>query len=163
LLAAALAGCSGDGERAWRHADEAWRRREAHAFRQWRALDAATPWGSQAAARLAEADAGYRRGIARLGAGQPDAREALAAAAALGPMDPALYLPLARACRDRGLDERAATLYRTFLSQAPPGRDADDAHAELAASTAGSTSRRCARRSERRRCCPSRWLRCCWR
>jgi signal transduction histidine kinase len=130
---AGLAGCSRDGERAWHQADEAWRRRDAHAYRQWRALDGHSAAGQKALARLAEADAGYRRGIARLAAGQPDAREALAAAAALGPMDPALYLPLARACRARGLDERAATLYRTFLGQAPPGRDADDARAELAA------------------------------
>jgi hypothetical protein len=47
-------------------------------------------------------------------------------------MDPSLYLPLARACRARQLDERAAALYAKFLAQAPPGADADAARAELA-------------------------------
>jgi signal transduction histidine kinase len=51
----------------------------------------------------------------------------------MAPLDPALYLPLARACRDRGLDQRAASLYGKFLAQAPPGPEAEAARAELAA------------------------------
>ncbi len=134
MLTTTLVGCGGDDARSWRRADDAWQRRDAHAWRLWRALDDATPDGRAAHARLRAADADYRRGIASLSAGDTsDARTALAAAAAQAPMDPALYLPLARACRRRGLDERAATLYRSFLGQAAPGRDADAARAELAA------------------------------
>lgn len=133
LLAATLGGCGGDG-RAWRAADDAWRRRDAHAWRLWRALDDGNSAGRAAHERLRAADADYRRGIDALAAGDTNgARRALAAAAAQAPMDPALYLPLARACRERGLDERAATLYRSFLAQAAPGHDADAARAELAA------------------------------
>ncbi len=39
---------------------------------------------------------------------------------ALAPMDPSLYLPLARACRDRGLQLRAADCYRKYLTVAAP-------------------------------------------
>ncbi|HEX4456995.1 MAG TPA: hypothetical protein VIA18_03450, partial [Polyangia bacterium] len=132
LLAATLSGC-GDG-RAWREADAAWRQRDARAWPLWRALDDGNPRGRAAHERLRAADRDYRRGIAALAAGDTNgARAALAAAVAQAPMDPALYLPLARACRDRGLDERAATLYRSFLAQAATGPDADAARAELAA------------------------------
>jgi signal transduction histidine kinase len=133
-LAVLVAGCAAAaGDEAWRRAEAEWQRREAGAFAAWRALDPATPSGAAARRRLAAADAEYRRAIALLAAGDGQARARLAAATAMGPLDPALYLPLARACRDRGLDERAATLYGKFLTQAPPGPEADAARAELAA------------------------------
>jgi hypothetical protein len=118
---------------AWRRAQAAWRAHDPAAWRDWQALDAHGSDGRRAHARLSAADAEYRRGIALLAANQPGAREALRTAAATAPMDPALYLPLARACRDRGLLERAADLYRKFLAAAPAAAAADEARAELAA------------------------------
>jgi signal transduction histidine kinase len=82
-------------------------------------------------AHVEEADAHYRRGIALLAAGQPGGREELAEGARLGPIDPALYLPLARACRDRGWTSRAAEFYRKYLARNPP--DAEAVRAELRA------------------------------
>ena len=63
--------------------------------------------------------------------GDPGARDALASGVALAPMDPALYLPLARACRDQGLSLRAAEYYSKFLSAFPDGDATDSAREEL--------------------------------
>src|SRR5438105_4020692 len=87
---------------AWRRAEELWARRDPGAFRAWRAIDPASAEGRTARRRLDEAELRYRAGIGLLGAGDPGAREALRAGVEIAPMDPALYLPLARACRDRG-------------------------------------------------------------
>jgi len=59
------------------------------------------------------------------------AREEFRGGSRLGAMDPALYLPLARACRDRGLSERAVEFYRKYLATSP--RDAEAVAVELAA------------------------------
>jgi signal transduction histidine kinase len=78
-----------------------------------------------------EADRHYRQGIELLAAGKLGAaREEIRRGTRLAPMDPALYLPLARACRDRGLSERAVEFYRKYLAASP-----DDAQVamELAA------------------------------
>ncbi len=64
------------------------------------------------ASRLGEADRAYRDGIAALEVGSDDAPALLQRGAERGPIDPALYLPLARACRIRGAGERAADFYR---------------------------------------------------
>jgi signal transduction histidine kinase len=133
MLTFALGACARDGERAWRRAEQKWRERDPAAFAAWRQLAPTTPAFATAKRRLADADADYRRAIALVAAGDERARALLARAAATAPLDPALYLPLARACRERGLDDRAAASYRKFLAQAPPGADADVARAELAA------------------------------
>jgi signal transduction histidine kinase len=133
VLAFSLGGCIRNGEREWQRADEMWQRRDPGAFAAWRKLDQSTPWGALARDRLARADAAWRQGIALFALGDSRSREVLARAADLGPLDPALYLSLARTCHARGLDDRAAAMYRRFLAQAPPGADADAAHRELAA------------------------------
>jgi signal transduction histidine kinase len=134
VLVVALVRCAPDGDEAWRHADELWRHRDPGAFAAWHKLDRSTPQGMSAQQRLVKADAAYRRGIALVADGDERARDVLAGAAATAPLDPALYLPLARACHARGLDDRAAALYRKFLAQAPPGKgDGAAARRELAA------------------------------
>src|SRR5882724_10037198 len=71
-------------------------------------------------ARRVEAERHYRAGIAHLGAGDlAAAREEMHRGTQLAPMDPALYLPLARACRDRGLTQRAVEFYQKYLSSSP--------------------------------------------
>lgn len=131
VLVCALAACARDD--AWRRAEAGWRAHDPAAWRDWQALDVHTAAGARAHARLDAADADYRRGIALLAGNRPGAREALRAASATAPIDPALYLPLARACRDRGLVDRAADLYRKFLATTATGADATAARAELAA------------------------------
>jgi signal transduction histidine kinase len=79
-----------------------------------------------------EADRHYKNGIDLLAAGKmAAAREEFRAGARLGPMAPARYLPLARACRDNGLTERAVEFYRKYLATSPP--DAEAVAVELAA------------------------------
>jgi signal transduction histidine kinase len=63
--------------------------------------------------------------------GQAGSRETLVQALALAPMDPALYLPFARACRHRGAVWRAADFYRKYLARNPHGAEAEAARAEL--------------------------------
>lgn len=137
--ALALAGCGGgrDGagsaEERWRRAQAVWReqRELAAGYRLWVAVAPPQPGGGQAQARLRAADAHYRRGIALIAADKPGAREELAAGKAIAPMDPALYLPLARACRDQEINIRAIDYYRWFLSYFPGAAEARAARAEL--------------------------------
>jgi signal transduction histidine kinase len=78
-----------------------------------------------------EADRHYKKGIELLSAGKLGAaRQEIRAGTRLGPMDPALYLPLARACRERGFSERAVEFYRKYLQTSP--RDAETVAVELA-------------------------------
>jgi signal transduction histidine kinase len=133
-VAVLLVGCAPAGERAWRNADELWQRRDPGAFAAWQALDPAQPDGGRARRALALADDEYRHGIALLADGDAAAaRTLLEQAARRAPIDPMLYLPFARACHARGLEARAATMYRKFLAQAPAGADADAARKELTA------------------------------
>jgi signal transduction histidine kinase len=133
-VALLVVGCAPDGERAWRHADELWQRRDPAAFAAWKALDAAQTDGARAHRALAQSDDEYRRGIALLSAGDTvGARALLEEATRRAPIDPALYLPLARACQARGLEERAAAMYRKFVAQAPAGADTAAARRELVA------------------------------
>ena len=127
-----LAACT-ERDRAWPSAERLWQARDARAFAAWRALDPSTPNGARAHDALSRADAEYRRGIALLAAEDPAARQVLEGAAKEAPLDPALYLPLARAYRQRGLDERAAAMYEKFLAQAPASPDAEAARRERAA------------------------------
>lgn len=75
----------------------------------------------------------YRDGVERFERGESGAREALAEGARIAPMDPSLYLRLARACRDREIDLRAAEYYSKFLAAVPEGPDARAAREELRA------------------------------
>src|SRR4051812_6631993 len=79
-----------------------------------------------------EADRHYHAGIKLLESGNlAAARDELHRGTALAPIDPALYLPLARACRDHGLMARAIEFYRKYLATSP--RDATAVAMELAA------------------------------
>lgn len=114
--------------------------RDPAAYRAWTELDPSTPEGTEARALIAEAEPYYREGIAALERGEDDARVHFERAVRIAPMDPRLYLPLARAFRDLGrrspenphLFIRAAEYYRKFLVLLPHDRDAAAARAELA-------------------------------
>src|SRR5262249_43196892 len=101
------------------------------AYATFRELDATTACGKAAHERLDRADALYRRGIEFVEKGNFAAKNQLARAMDLAPMNPALYLPLARACRERGALDRARAFYGKFLQQAPVGSDRDTAQREL--------------------------------
>lgn len=120
-------------ERDWQHAERLWRQgQHSAAFVAWRALSSSQSHGREAHQRLAQADQHYRRAVDWFRTDQPGVRETLLAGMALGPMDPALYLPLARACRARELNWRAADFYRKYLAQNPAPADAAAVREELA-------------------------------
>lgn len=117
----------------WERARQMWSRREAGAFRAWKAVDPESPEGAEAAESLARADERYREGIRLFGEDDTEgSRAALSAGAAIAPIDPALYLPLAEVYRDRGLDESAAKYYRKLIAALPGSPLAERAGAELA-------------------------------
>ena len=137
LAGAGMMGCGPSAEHLdeerWRQAETQWKSGEPTAYAAWRRLDPQQKHGRAAWARMSAADLAYRRAIDLLRTEQPGLRETLSDALALAPMDPALYLPLARACRARGTLWRAADFYRKFLAQSPPLLDAAAARGELAA------------------------------
>jgi hypothetical protein len=108
-------------------------------YPEWRALDERTPEGGEAHRRLREADRHYRAGIELVEAGDPGARDEFQEAVSIGPMDPRLYLPLARAFRGQAelqpdnphLFIRAAEYYRKFLVLAPDDARVPEARREL--------------------------------
>lgn len=110
-------------EEGWRQAESLWRRSEPNAYQAWQKLDPERPFGRVAGTRLRDADVRYRLAVEIVRTGQPGLREPLVEALALAPMDPALHLPFARACRDRGSAWRAADLYRRYLASHPVGPD----------------------------------------
>lgn len=119
---------------ALQRAEALWRSREpSAAYTAFQAIDPASPEGRAASARLRAADQRYREAIRLLRDGDPRAREVLRAGMALAPMDPRLYLPLARASRDQGLLVRAAVFYRKFLAARPDDPEAEAASRELLA------------------------------
>jgi len=118
-------------ETQWHRAEALWKRGEADAYQAWRGLAPQQRYGRQARDRLERADILYRRAVEELRANRAGVRETLLEALALAPMDPALYLPFARACRARGTLWRAADFYRKFLAQHPPVEDANAARREL--------------------------------
>ncbi|MCB9612091.1 MAG: hypothetical protein H6722_06500 [Sandaracinus sp.] len=122
-----------DARRAYGAAEAAWRRGEPQAYAAWAELTEETSAGRDAHERLERAASRYREGVERLERGEGGAREALAEGARIAPIDPALYLRLARACRDRGIDLRAAEYYSKFLAAVPEGPDARAAREELRA------------------------------
>ncbi len=85
----------------------------------------------------AASDEAYRQAIALLASGAPGVRQAFDDAQRKGPMDPHLYLPLARACREHNLP-RAAEFYEKYLTRVPNGREHVAALAELRALDGGS-------------------------
>jgi signal transduction histidine kinase len=119
-------------ETAWYDAEAQWKRGDPTAYHAWRALDPALPRGRAAWAHLREADARYRRAVDLLRADQQGLRETLGEALALAPMNPELYLPFARACRERGSLWRAADFYRKYLVRNPSSPESAQARAELA-------------------------------
>ena len=104
--------------------------RKPGAFREWSAL--AKRDGGEAAVRLAKADATYRAGIAALEQGRDEATPLLRRGAEEGPIDPSLYLPLARACRSRGAGDRARDFYRKASTESDDLATRDAATDELA-------------------------------
>jgi hypothetical protein len=126
--------------REWESAQRRWsEHRDPLAWRAWRELDPETPEGREARRLLADADILYRQGIARVESGDPDARRSFEEAVALAPMDPHLYLPLARAFRGQAdlypdnwrLFYRAAEYYRKFVVLVPDDPEAPAARREL--------------------------------
>ncbi len=115
--------------------------RDPSAHRAWTEIDAGSQEGREARRLLSEAEPHYRRGIERVRRGDPAARESFEEAVRIAPMDPVLYLPLARAFRDQGrrapdnphLFIRAAEYYRKFLALVPHHPATTDARLELAA------------------------------
>lgn len=127
-------------ERAWRDAQARWsEQRDPLAWRAWMELDEATPEGHEARRLLGQADALYRDGIARVESGDADARRTFEQAVLLAPMDPRLYLSLARAFRGQAdlapenphLFIRAAVYYRKFVLLVPDDPEVAAARLEL--------------------------------
>ncbi|MCB9594476.1 MAG: hypothetical protein H6719_17215 [Sandaracinaceae bacterium] len=144
-----LAACAGtepvdgglSGASQWAAARALWHiDRDPAAYRAWIEIDPATPEGREAHRLLAEAEPHYRRGIERVRGGDPEARESFERAVRIAPMDPVLYLPLARAFRDQGRADtdnphlfiRAAEYYRKFIALVPHDPRTEEARAELA-------------------------------
>ena len=134
-----LQGCDGDDPASvheissWEEAQDAWRRRDIDAYRVWMSVDPSTQDGRLATSRAAQADALYRRGLALLAQDDPAARDAFRQGLAIAPMNPALYLPLARTYRDLGIDSRSSEYYAKYLAALPEAPDAALARQELAA------------------------------
>ncbi len=138
-----LAACTSDAAaatQAWHAALRDWEQtRNPAAYGAWLAIDERFPEGQEAHRRIREADRLYRDGIARVAAGDPTAREPFEEAVRTAPMDPRLYLPLARAFRAQAelapdnphLFIRAAEYYRKFLTLAPEDPDHEVARREL--------------------------------
>jgi hypothetical protein len=138
-----LVSCTTDAAAAtqqWHAALTDWEQtRNPAAYGAWLAIDARFPEGQEAHRRIREADRLYRDGIARVAAGDPSARQPFEEAVRTAPMDPRLYLPLARAFRSQAelapdnphLFIRAAEYYRKFLTLTPEDADHDVARREL--------------------------------
>ncbi len=132
----------GDEGARWSAARALWHiQRDPSAFAAWRAVDPATEEGREARQLLAEAEPIYRRGIREVQSGDPAARASFERAFRIAPMDPVLYLPLARAFRARAearpdnpyLFIRSAEYYRKFLTLAPDHPSRARAERELSA------------------------------
>ena len=135
-LLLALSACNGTSRQAWEQARD---RRDPAAYGAWIALDPESDEGREARRRLEEAAPIYRAGVEEVRRGDPDARDTLARAVALAPIDPALYLPLARAFRAQAeahpdnphLFIRAAEYYRKYLTLAVDQPEREAARREL--------------------------------
>lgn len=143
LLALSAAAC-GESDVArrtrWSEALARWETaHEPSSYREWSTLPDGTPEALEARRRLREAERHYRAGIALVESGDPGARVAFEEAVRTGPMNPALYLPLARAFRGQAelqpdnphLFIRAAEYYRKYLALAPEDAHIAEARLEL--------------------------------
>ena len=120
-------------EQAWRLAEKAYQEPgDGSAYRLWAALDPTAPKGREAHRRLAAADQHYQHAMDLFRANAPGVREAMQEGLALGPIDPAHYLTLARLCAERGITFRAVDFYRKYLNQQPAAAQAVQARWELA-------------------------------
>ncbi len=143
VIALVLAACTTDAAAAtlqWHEALTDWEStRNPAAYNAWLAIDERFPEGQESHRRIREADRLYRDGIARVEAGDPSAREPFEEAVRTAPMDPHLYLPLARAFRSQAeqapdnphLFIRAAEYYRKYLTLTPDEPDHEVARREL--------------------------------
>jgi tetratricopeptide (TPR) repeat protein len=145
LVASMLSACGDDGgppsvQAQWEAARALWYiDRDPVAFDAWRAIDPATHEGREARRLLGEAEQLYRQGIREVRAGDEDARLRFERAVRMAPMDPRLYLPLARAFRAQAEERpdnphlfiRAAEYYRKFLVLAPSDPHTDAGRREL--------------------------------
>lgn len=142
-ISALALGCTSDRAQAtaeWHAALRDWEQtRNPAAYEAWLAIDERFPEGQEAHRRIREADRLYREGISRVAAGDEGAREPFEEAVRTAPMDPRLYLPLARAFRAQAelapdnphLFIRSAEYYRKFLTLAPDDPDHEAARREL--------------------------------
>jgi hypothetical protein len=144
VLGVGLSACSSsedaEARDAWHAALRDWEeRRDPAAYDAWLAIPESSPEGREAHRRIREADRLYREGIQRVSAGDPAARDSFEEAVAAAPMDPRLYLPLARTFREQAdlapdnphLFIRAAEYYRKFLTLVPDDPERDAARREL--------------------------------
>ncbi len=122
-----------DAAAAWARAERAWARRSADAHALWVAIPPESPEGQLARARLGRAADLYAEGIAALPNDGATARSLLVRAQGFAPMDPELYLPLARACARSGLVEQAHRYYGRFVEQTRSRADRETALRERAA------------------------------
>jgi len=140
LAAVLLLGCGASDQ--WSEARalyETHRNRNARAYDAWTALDPGTPEGQEAHRRLLDAERLYRQGIEAVDSGEPEAEVNFVQAVVLAPIDPALWLPLARAYRRRSSIEpdnpllflRAVEYYQRYLALLPTSDEAEAARAEL--------------------------------
>jgi signal transduction histidine kinase len=100
-------------------------------YAAWASLDRSSRQGQEAAERLAQAAQHYQQALHLIENGQPGARQELVRGKAVAPMDPALFLPLARACRQKDNTFQAVQYYRGYLNGAPIEPDATAARQEL--------------------------------
>ena len=138
VLAACGRSSAARDEQAWRLAEKAYQESgDRSAYRLWEGLNPTGPRGSAAHERLALADKHYRHAIDLFRANQPGVREAMQEGLALGPIDPAHYLTLARLCAERGITYRAVDFYRKYLNQEDTPAQAAAARLELASLSPG--------------------------
>jgi len=121
-------------EHRWQRAQQQWQSPGLSAgYAAWASLDPATAQGQEAHHRLATAAGHYQRAVTLIQTGQPGGRQELQRGKAVAPMDPALFLPLARACRAQDNAFLALQYYRSYLgSSAASGLEAAAARQELA-------------------------------
>ncbi len=108
----------------------AFARRSLRAHRLYLEIDPSSPEGHEARARLAAADRHYREGIARLARGDESGDEEIEIGKTIAPIDPDLYLPLARALWDLERDDAAAFAYLKYITLRPEARDVEQARDE---------------------------------
>lgn len=113
--------------------------RNDRAWEAWNDIEPDSPEGLEARRRLVDAERLYRQGIDEVESGAVEAQVTLGQAVALAPIDPNLFLPLARAFRSRAAVEpdnpvlfiRAVEYYERYLALRFDAPEAEAARAEL--------------------------------